>query len=81
MKLLPNGSGHFTRRMGMLIDKDHLGFGMRSWRYAAVINNGQIEKWFEEEGFSDNCDTDPYGVSSPQNILEALKNDGVAEAA
>jgi hypothetical protein len=29
--------------------------------------------WFEEEGFSDNCDSDPYGVSSPQNILAALR--------
>ncbi|WP_269932619.1 peroxiredoxin [Aminobacter sp. HY435] len=81
VKLIPDGSGEFTRKMGMLVAKDNLGFGMRSWRYAAVINNGQIEKWFEEEGFSDNCDSDPYGVSSPQNILEALKNDDVAEAA
>lgn len=81
VKLIPDGSGEFTRKMGMLVAKDNLGFGMRSWRYAAVISNGQVEKWFEEEGFSDNCDSDPYGVSSPQNILEALKNDGVAEAA
>lgn len=81
VKLIPDGSGEFTRKMGMLVAKDNLGFGMRSWRYAAVVNNGQVEKWFEEEGFSDNCDSDPYGVSSPQNILEALKNDGVAEAA
>ncbi len=73
VKLIPDGSGEFTRKMGMLVAKDNLGFGMRSWRYAAVVNNGLIEKWFEEEGFSDNCDTDPYGVSSPQNILEALK--------
>ena len=81
VKLIPDGSGEFTRKMGMLVAKDNVGFGMRSWRYAAVINNGRIEKWFEEEGFADNCDSDPYGVSSPQNILEALKNDDVAEAA
>ncbi|SFT65948.1 peroxiredoxin [Mesorhizobium sp. YR577] len=81
VKLIPDGSGEFTRKMGMLVAKDNLGFGMRSWRYAAVINNGRIETWFEEEGFSDNCDTDPYGLSSPQNILEALKADDVAEAA
>ena len=73
IKLIPDGSGAFTRKMGMLVAKDNLGFGMRSWRYAAVINNGVVEKWFEEEGFSDNCDTDPYGASSPQNILEALR--------
>ena len=81
VKLIPDGSGEFTRKMGMLVAKDNLGFGMRSWRYAAVINNGQVEKWFEEEGYSDNCESDPYGASSPQNILEALKNDDVAEAA
>ncbi|GGA88778.1 peroxiredoxin [Brucella endophytica] len=73
VKLIPDGSGEFTRKMGMLVVKDNLGFGMRSWRYAAVVNNGVIEKWFEEEGFSDNCETDPYGVSSPQNILSNLK--------
>ena len=73
VKLIPDGSSEFTRKMGMLVHKDNLGFGMRSWRYAAIINDGQIEQWFEEEGYSDNCDSDPYGVSSPQNIMEKLK--------
>jgi len=36
VKLIPDGSGEFTRKMGMLVAKDNLGFGMRSWRYAAV---------------------------------------------
>jgi len=72
VKLIPDGSGEFTRKMGMLVDKDNVGFGMRSWRYGAVINNKVIEKWFEEEGFSDNCAHDPYGNSSPQNILQSL---------
>ena len=81
VKLIPDGSGAFTRKMGMLVAKDNLGFGMRSWRYAAVINDGVIEHWFEEEGLTDNCETDPYGVSSPENILEALKNARTAEAA
>jgi peroxiredoxin len=62
--------------MGMLVAKDNLGFGIRSWRYAAVINNGKIEKWFIEPGKTDNIDTDPYGVSSPENILEWIKNNG-----
>ncbi|MDZ5697988.1 peroxiredoxin [Chelativorans sp. M5D2P16] len=73
IKFIPDGSGEFTRKMGMLVAKDNLGFGMRSWRYAAVVNDGMIEQWFEEEGFADNCETDPYGVSSPQNILENLR--------
>ncbi len=73
VKLIPDGSGEFTRHIGMLVNKDNLGFGLRSWRYGAIINDGVIEQWFEEEGFEDNCQSDPYGVSSPQNILKALK--------
>ncbi|MCZ2328991.1 peroxiredoxin [Bartonella sp. F02] len=73
VKLIPDGSGEFTRKMGMLVAKDNVGFGMRSWRYAAIIKDGVVEQWFEEEGFSDNCSQDPYGASSPQNILNALK--------
>ncbi len=78
VKLIPDGSGEFTRKMGMLVAKDNLGFGMRSWRYAAIINDGVVEQWFEEEGYADNADSDPYGVSSPQNILGALQSDKIA---
>ena len=72
--LIPDGSGEFTRKMGMLVAKDNLGFGMRSWRYAAIINDGYIEAWMEEPGFSDNHKEDPYGISSPQKILESMKS-------
>ncbi|WP_180898397.1 peroxiredoxin [Martelella soudanensis] len=78
VKVIPDGSGEFTRKMGMLVNKDNLGFGMRSWRYAAIINDGVVEQWFEEDGFSDLCETDPYSVSSPQNILENLKREAKA---
>ncbi|MCK7614736.1 peroxiredoxin [Roseibium sediminicola] len=80
VKVIPDGSGEFTRKMGMLVAKDNLGFGMRSWRYGAIVNDGQVEQWFEEEGFSDNCESDPYGVSSPQNILEKLRDAKVQAA-
>jgi peroxiredoxin len=74
VRLLPDGSGDFTRRMGMLIDKSHLGFGYRSWRYAMVVDDGAIEAWFEEPGINDEgADEDPYGVSSPEAVLEWLK--------
>lgn len=76
--MIPDGSGEFTRRMGMLVAKDNLGFGQRSWRYAAIVNNGVIEAWFEEPGLMDNCPDDPYGVSSPDNLLSWLNR---AEAA
>ena len=42
--LLPDGNGEFTRKMGMLVSKDNLGFGMRSWRYSMLVNNGAIDK-------------------------------------
>ena len=72
VQVIPDGSGEFTRKMGMLIDKDNLGFGMRSWRYAAIVDDGVVEQWFEEPGFEDNCDSDPYEVSTPEGILAAL---------
>lgn len=72
VKLIPDGSGEFTRKMGMLVCKDNLGFGMRSWRYAAIVDDGVVTAWFEEPGFADNCETDPYGESAPQNILERV---------
>ena len=73
VKAIPDGNGHFTRRMGMLINKTHLGFGMRSWRYAMVVEDGQIVKWFEEEGINDRGeDEDPYTHTDPLNILKTL---------
>jgi peroxiredoxin len=64
--------------MGMLVAKDNLGFGMRSWRYAALIDDGVVTQWFEEPGFSDNCQDDPYGETSPHNVLENLGEIGRA---
>jgi peroxiredoxin len=38
------------------------------------VNNGQIEKWFiEGDVVEDNYDSDPYGVTSPENILDWLR--------
>lgn len=71
--LLPDGSGEFTRKMGMLVDKSNLGFGMRSWRYAMVVNDGQIEKIFLEPDFGDNCPIDPFEVSDADTVLASLK--------
>ena len=74
VKLAPDGSGDFTRRMGMLVDKEHLGFGKRSWRYAMVIDGGVIEAWFEEPGINDTgADDDPYVESTPDKVVAWLK--------
>ena len=73
VKPIADGNGHFTRRMGMLVNKTHLGFGMRAWRYAFIVENGQIIKWFEEEGINDQGkDEDPFVATAPENILKSL---------
>lgn len=79
VKVIPDGSGEFTRKMGMLVEKHPEGFGMRSWRYAVIVNDGNIEEWFVEPGFCDNCPTDPYGETKPENILKALKGEASGE--
>jgi thioredoxin-dependent peroxiredoxin len=82
VKMLPDGNSEFTRKMGMLVDKSNLGFGLRSWRYSMLVNDGKIEKLFVESGFSDNCATDPFEVSDADTMLAALKGEepaGVSE--
>ena len=80
--LLPDGNGEFTRKMGMLVDKSNLGFGMRSWRYSMLVDDCRIEKIFVEPDFADNCPTDPFEVSDADTMLAYLKGAepaGVAE--
>ena len=73
VKVIPDGNGEFTEKMGMLVCKTHLGFGTRSWRYAMVVDNGVITHWFEEPGINQTGDDDdPYGETSPENVLAAL---------
>ena len=74
VKLIPDGNAFFTRSMGYLVNKSNLGFGQRSWRYAAVVENGVIEKMFVEDGMRDNADTDPYEASTPEAVLEYVKS-------
>ena len=73
VEVIPDGSAEFIRKMGMLVKKDNLGFGLRSWRYAALIDNKVIKKLRIEEGFGDNTIGDSYGKSSLENILKYLK--------
>ena len=71
VRVIPDGAGAFTEGMGMTVDMSHIGFGKRSRRYAAIINNGIIEDMFVEPE-SSATDPDPYGVSSPENVLKHM---------
>ena len=73
VKMLPDGNGDFTRLMGMLVKKENLGFGMRSWRYSMLVEDREIIKLFSEPGQSDNCPDDPFSVSGVDTMLEYLK--------
>ncbi|PIQ66627.1 MAG: peroxiredoxin [Candidatus Zambryskibacteria bacterium CG11_big_fil_rev_8_21_14_0_20_42_18] len=73
VKLIPDGSALFTKGMGMLVKKDDLGFGERSWRYSMYVVDGEIKKVFSEAGFSDNCPTDPFEVSDSDTMIKYLK--------
>jgi peroxiredoxin len=72
--LVPDGNGSFTRLLGMGVTKLNVGFGSRSWRYAAVVQNGLIEAWFEEPGRQDDATEDPYGETSPEAVIAYLQS-------
>ncbi|MCH9681713.1 MAG: glutathione peroxidase [Deltaproteobacteria bacterium] len=68
IRFLPDGNGDFTRQMGMLVDKQALGFGPRSWRYSMLVRDGVIDTMFiepDEPG-------DPFKVSDADTMLDHL---------
>jgi peroxiredoxin/glutaredoxin len=66
--VIPDGNGEFTEGMGMLVDKQDLGFGKRSWRYSMLVRDGVIERLFVEP----QQPGDPYEVSDPETMLAAV---------
>ena len=68
LTFLPDGNGEFTEGMGMLVDKDELGFGKRSWRYAMLVKDGVVEKMFIEP----EVEGDPFDVSDADTMLGYL---------
>ena len=65
LTFLPDGNGDFSRGMGMLVAKNDLGFGDRSWRYSMLVKDGVIEKMFIEP----NKPGDPFEVSDADTML------------
>lgn len=66
--VIPDGNGDFTEGMGMLLKKAELGFGVRSWRYSMVVNNGIVEKMFVEPMKAG----DPFEVSDADTMLNYI---------
>lgn len=66
--MIPDGNGDFTEGMGMLVDKQDLGFGKRSWRYSMLVKDGVVDKMFiepQEPG-------DPFKVSDADTLLNYI---------
>ncbi len=63
--LAADGNGDFTRAMGLDFDGSNFGMGIRSQRYAAVIENGVVTKLAVEAPMQ-------FEVSSAEAILAAL---------
>jgi len=74
IKMLPDGNGDFTRLMGMLVKKENLGFGYRSWRYSMLVENGELKKLFSEPGQVDNCPDDPFECSDVDTMMAYLES-------
>ena len=70
VKPLPDGACLFTRGMKAPSER---GFGERSWRYSAVIDDMKIEKLFVEQPAIQNSGPDPFEVSDAQTMLSYLK--------
>jgi peroxiredoxin len=73
VRLLPDGSGTFTEKLGMLVTKHDVGYGKRSWRYSMFVDDKEVKKVFIEPGFQNDCPTDPFEVSDAPTMLNWLK--------
>ena len=75
VKPIGDGEGKFTEGMGMLVKKPKQGFGMRSWRYSALIDDCKVMKQFVEDGKNNESqDNDPFKVSDVETMLDYLNN-------
>lgn len=65
VRMLSDGLGEFTRTLGLEQDMSAKGYGVRSKRYAMLIEDGKVvELHVEPPG--------EYGVSSAEAVLERL---------
>jgi len=63
--MLGDGSAEFTKAIGLELDRIKEGMGIRSQRYAMLVDNGVVKKLHVEK-------PGEYAVSSAEAMLEAL---------
>ena len=75
VRSLPDGNGDLAQSLGMFVSKRNLNFGMRSWRYALLVDGstGKVIEVFAEPEKRDMADDDSYLVSTPESVLKWLQ--------
>jgi peroxiredoxin len=63
--MIADGNGDFSKALGLDFDGSGIGFGVRSQRYAAIVEDGVVTKLAVEEPMK-------FEVSSAEAILAAL---------
>jgi peroxiredoxin len=63
--MVADGSGHFTKALGLELDLDAAGMGIRSTRYAMIVNDGVVEVLNVEA-------PKEFKISDAQSMLSAL---------
>jgi peroxiredoxin len=63
--LVADGSGEFSRAVGLEMDGTKFGMGIRAQRYAAIIEDGVVKYLAVEEPMK-------FDVSSAESVLSAL---------
>jgi glutaredoxin-like protein len=76
ISFIPDGTGEFTDKMGLLVDKSDIGFGKRSWRYAMLVKDGVIAKMFIEPDLPG----DPFEVSDADTMLGFINPDAIQKS-
>ena len=77
VKPIGDGEGVFTQGMGMLVNKPKQGFGMRSWRYSMLVDNGEVVRVLEEPGKNNSSDDDdPFEISDVDTMINMIKRSG-----
>ncbi|MDX1430934.1 MAG: peroxiredoxin [Gammaproteobacteria bacterium] len=64
--MLADGLGEFTRAVGLEQDMSARGYGIRSKRYAMLVDDGRVADLHVEPAGE-------YGISSAEAVLERLK--------
>ena len=63
--MLADGSGEFSRAMGLSMDLTKNGMGVRSRRYAMIVKDGKIEQLLPEKPGA-------FEASTAENVLKHL---------